>query len=59
MEGGTVFHVQEILPFTDNRDYQTARLANRVMPGFLTSIAMKRKGMDSNYIHPLVSNLPN
>jgi len=51
--------VVEYQPFMDNRGQQTARLVNRIMFEFLTGIAMKKNGVDPNYIHPRVANPPN
>ncbi|MEM8885412.1 MAG: arginase family protein [Planctomycetota bacterium] len=48
------FDIVEYNPFYDNRGQQTARLVRRVMLQFLTGIAMKKEGMDPNYIHPRV-----
>lgn len=48
--------VVEYNPFMDNRGQQTARLVNRVMLEFLTGIAMHKKGVDPDFIHPLVSS---
>ncbi len=40
----------------DNKGYQSARLVNRIMLQYLIGIAMKRNGVDPNYIHPLWPN---
>ena len=51
--------VVEYSPYMDNRGHQTARLVNKIMVQYLTAIAMKRKGLDPDYIHPLVADPPN
>ena len=52
------FDVVEYNPFYDNKGQQTARLVRRTMLQFLTGIAMKKKGIDPDYIHPRVSGKP-
>jgi agmatinase len=52
------FDVVEYNPWMDNRGYQSARLVNRIMLQFLTGIAMKRQGIDPEYISPLIANPP-
>ena len=52
------FDIVEFNPFYDNRGQQTARLVRRVMFQFLTGIAMKKKGMDPKYVHPMISGKP-
>ncbi len=52
------FDVVEFNPFYDNKGQQTARLVRRVMLQFLAGIAMKKKGMDPKYVHPLVEGKP-
>ena len=52
------FDVVEFNPFYDNRGQQTARLVRRVMLQFLTGIAMKKAGMDPEYVHPRVKGAP-
>ena len=53
------FDVVAYSPYMHNRGFQTARLVNRIMLEYLTGIAMKRQGIDPNYIHPLVADPPN
>ena len=52
------FDLVEYNPFYDNRGQQTARLCRRVMLQFLTGIAMKKKGMDPDYVNPRVKGKP-
>ena len=52
------FDVVEFNPFYDNRGQQTARLVRRTMLQFLTGIAMKKAGMDPEYVHPRVIGSP-
>ena len=52
------FDIVEFNPFYDNRGGQTARLVRRIMFQFITGIAMKKAGMDPNYIHPRVEGKP-
>ena len=52
------FDVVEFNPFYDNRGGQTARLVRRIMFQFITGIAMKKAGIDPDYIHPRVSGKP-
>ena len=52
------FDLVEYNPFYDNRGQQTARLARRVMLQFLTGIAMKKQGMDPEWVNPVVSGDP-
>ena len=52
------FDIVEYNPFYDNKGQQTARLARRIMLQFLTGIAMKKQGMDPDYIHPMVEGKP-
>ena len=51
--------VEGYQPFMDNRGQQTARLVNRIMFEFLTGMAMKRHGLDPEYIHPQVKDPSN
>lgn len=48
----------EFNPFYDNRGQQTARLVRRVMLQFLTGIAMKKDGIDPEWVNPRVSGDP-
>ena len=48
----------EYQPFYDNRGQQTARLCRRVLHQFLTGIAMKKAGIDPEWVNPLVSGRP-
>ena len=50
--------IVEYNPFYDNRGQQTARLVRRTMLTMLTGIAMKKKGLDPDYVHPRVSGDP-
>ena len=50
--------IVEYNPFYDNRGQQTARLVRRTMLSLLTGIALKKKGMAPNYVHPRVSGDP-
>ena len=52
------FDVVEFNPFYDNRGEQTARLVRRIMLQFLTGIAMKKRGMEPDYVHPRISGKP-
>ena len=52
------FDIVEFNPFYDNRGGQTARLVRRIMFQFITGIAMKKAGIDPDYIHPRVSGKP-
>lgn len=52
------FDIVEFNPFYDNRGGQTARLVRRIMFQFITGIAMKKEGIDPDYIHPRVSGKP-
>ena len=52
------FDLVEYQPFYDNRGQQTARLCRRVMLQFLTGIAMRKEGMDPEYVHPRVKGDP-
>ena len=52
------FDIVEFNPYYDNRGGQTARLVRRIMFQFITGIAMKKAGMDPEYIHPRVSGKP-
>ena len=52
------FDLVEFQPFYDNPGQQTARLCRRVMLQFLTGIAMKKKGIPPDYIHPRISGKP-
>lgn len=52
------FDIVEFNPFFDNKGQQTARLVRRTMLQFLTGIAMKKAGMDPDYVHPRVSGRP-
>jgi len=48
----------EFNPFYDNKGQQTARLVRRVMLQFLTGIAMRKDGIDPEYVNPRVSGKP-
>ena len=50
--------IVEYNPFYDNRGQQTARLVRRTMLTMLAGIALKKKGMDPDYVHPRVSGDP-
>ena len=50
--------IVEYNPLYDNRGQQTARLVRRTMLSLLTGVAMKKQGMDPNYIHPRVEGRP-
>ena len=52
------FDLVEYQPFYDNRGQQTARLCRRVLHQFLTGIAMRQKGMDPEWVNPLVEGEP-
>ena len=52
------FDIVEFNPFYDNKGQQTARLVRRIMLQFLTGIAMKKSGMDPDYVHPRISGRP-
>ncbi len=52
------FDIVEYNPFYDNQGKQTARLVRRIMFQFLTGIAMKKDGIDPDYIHPRVAGDP-
>ncbi len=52
------FDIVEFNPFYDNKGQQTARLVRRIMFQFLTGIAMKKKGMDPEYVNPVISGKP-
>lgn len=52
------FDVVEYNPFYDNRGQQTARLVRRTMFQFLTGIAMKKKGLDPDWVNPVISGDP-
>lgn len=52
------FDIVEYNPFYDNKGMQTARLVRRTMLQFLAGIAMKKEGMDPEYVHPLVAGRP-
>ena len=52
------FDLVEYQPFYDNRGQQTARLCRRVLLQFLTGIAMRKKGLDPEYVNPLISGDP-
>ena len=52
------FDIVEYNPFYDNRGQQTARLVRRVMLQFLTGIAMKKKGLSPDYVHPRIAGEP-
>ena len=52
------FDVVEYNPFYDNKGQQTARLVRRTMLQFLTGIAMKKAGMDPDYVHPRIKGDP-
>lgn len=52
------FDVVEYNPFYDNRGQQTARLVRRTMFQFLTGIAMKKKGMEPDWVNPVISGDP-
>lgn len=48
----------EFNPFYDNKGQQTARLVRRTMFQFLTGIAMRKEGMDPEFVHPRISGEP-
>jgi len=48
----------EFNPFYDNKGQQAARLVRRTMFQFLTGIAMKKEGIDPDYIHPRIAGAP-
>ena len=48
----------EFNPFYDNESQQTARLVRRTMFQFLTGIAMKKDGIEPDFVHPRVSGEP-
>lgn len=52
------FDVVEYNPFYDNRGQQTARLVRRTMFQFLTGIAMKKKGLEPDWVNPVISGKP-
>jgi agmatinase len=52
------FDVVEYNPFYDNRGQQTARLVRRTMFQFLTGIAMKKKGIEPDWVNPVISGDP-
>lgn len=52
------FDIVEFNPFYDNKGQQTARLVRRIMLQFLTGIAMKKSGMDPEYVHPRIKGDP-
>ena len=52
------FDIVEYNPFYDNKGQQTARLVRRTMLQFLTGIAMRKDGIDPEYIHPRISGDP-
>ena len=49
------FDIVEYNPFYDNRGQQTARLARRIMLQFLTGIAMRKDGIDPDYVNPAIT----
>lgn len=50
--------IVEYNPFYDNRGQQTARLVRRTMLSLITGVAMKKKGMAPDYVHPRVKGKP-
>ena len=50
--------IVEYNPLYDNRGQQTARLVRRTMLSLLTGIAMKKQGLDPEYVHPRVKGRP-
>ncbi len=48
----------EYNPFFDNAGKQTARLMRRTIFQFLTGIAMRKEGMEPDFVHPRVSGEP-
>ncbi len=48
----------EFNPFYDNKGQQTARLVRRTMFQFLTGIAMKKEGIEPDFVHPRISGEP-
>ena len=52
------FDVVEYIPFYDNKGQQTAGLVRRTMIQFLAGIAVKKQGIDPDWVNPLVSGKP-
>ena len=52
------FDIVEFNPFYDNRGGQTARLVRRIMFQFITGIAMKKEGIDPEWVNPRISGKP-
>ena len=48
----------EYNPFFDNLGKQTARLMRRTMFQFLTGIAMRKEGIEPDFVHPRISGKP-
>ena len=48
----------EYNPVYDNAGRQTARLMRRTMFQFLTGIAMRKEGIEPDFIHPRISGEP-
>ena len=50
--------IVEYNPFYDNRGQQTARLVRRVMLQLMTGIAMRKEGMEPDWVNPRISGDP-
>ena len=50
--------IVEYNPFYDNRGQQTARLLRRVMLQLMTGIAMKKEGMEPDWVNLRISGDP-
>ena len=50
--------IVEYNPFYDNKGQQTARLVRRVMLQLMTGIAMRKEGMEPDWVNPRISGDP-